>query len=309
MPWLQVTLTTERGTAPLIEAALHSAGALAVTLEDAGDQPELEPPTGASPLWPTVRVTALFDQEAGTRCRAEGLASLLSPRLAAPPAFEQVADRCWERVWMDAFTPTRFGRRLWICPRGQRARAPDGVVVTLDPGLAFGTGHHPTTALCLRWLDAAPLDRAVLVDYGCGSGILAIAALKLGAARAVAVDHDPQALEATVVNAAENRVADRLLVCAPGDCPETGVDLLVANILAAPLVELAARFAGLVRPGGSLALSGVLRDQADAVWRAYSPHFELSRVQTDDGWALLDGRRRCAGPTTLVEAPSRPGPG
>jgi ribosomal protein L11 methyltransferase len=168
----------------------------------------------------------------------------------------------------------------------------DYVVVNLDPGLAFGTGHHPTTALCLRWLDAAPLTGATLMDYGCGSGILAIAALKLGAKSVIAVDHDPQALEATAANAHENQVAARLLVCAPDERPCTVVDHLIANILAGPLVGLSQDFAALVRPGGRLALSGLLEDQVPALRQAFSPWFELGRELVEDGWALVDGQRR-----------------
>ena len=197
----------------------------------------------------------------------------------SPPVVEHIEDRPWERVWLDEFAPTRFGRRLWVCPRGQAPDpaeiGPDTVIVELDPGLAFGTGHHATTALCLEWLDALDLTGKTVLDYGCGSGILAIAALRLGAALAVAVDHDPQALEATRDNAAENGVADRIQVYAPEDQPRLTADVLVANILAGPLVELAPRLAELVAPGGALALSGVLEEQAPEVAAAYSPHFDL----------------------------------
>jgi ribosomal protein L11 methyltransferase len=292
MPWLQLVLTADREDARLIEAALESAGALAVTMADAADDPLLEPPPGASPLWQAVRLTALFPDESEARRRTVRLADSLAERLTAPPRFGRLVDRCWERAWLDEFAPRRFGERLWVCPRGQQAGAEDGVIVTLDPGLAFGTGHHPTTALCLRWLDRVPLLGATIADYGCGSGILAIAALKLGALRAIAVDHDSQALEATAANAAENGVDDRLLVCPPEELPEAVVDLLVANILAGPLMELAARFAALVRPNGHLGLSGLLEDQVAAVRRVYSPHFGLGPVQSDEGWALMEGRRR-----------------
>jgi ribosomal protein L11 methyltransferase len=292
MPWLQITLTTDRERAPSVEAALEDSGALAVTLQDAGDEPQLEPAPGAQPLWRQVRVTALFDDGHETRRRAEALVGSLGSQLSAPARFGQLGDRPWERAWMDDFRPTRFGRRLWVCPRGQLVAAPEAVVVTLDPGLAFGTGHHPTTALCLRWLDAAPLRGTVVMDYGCGSGILAIAALRLGAERAIAVDHDPQAREATAANAAENRVADRLLVRAPGDSPEAIVDVLVANILAGPLAQLEPRFAALVRTGGHLVLSGLLEDQVAGIARAYHGRFDLEDEQCDDGWALLSTRRR-----------------
>ena len=295
MAWLQVRLSTDPERAPLIEAALDSAGALAVTLDDAGDDPQLEPPPGALPLWEMVRVTALFPDEPGVREQVEVLADQLAAALAAEPVIERLEDRPWERAWLADFRPTRFGARLWVCPRGQAPEDPDAVVVELDPGLAFGTGHHATTALCLEWLDAAPLLGRTLIDYGCGSGILAIAALRLGAARAIAVDHDPQALEATGENAAANAVADRIQICAPADLPNEPEDYLVANILAAPLIELAPRFARLIRPGGQIALSGLLTDHIDAVSAAYQADFALDPPRRREDWILLSGRRRATG--------------
>jgi len=292
MPWLQVTLTTDRERAPFVEAAFESAGALAITLNDAGDEPQLEPPLGTTPLWSEVRVTALFDDDATARPRAEELARSLSGQLIASSLFERLENKIWERVWMDEFVPTRFGERLWVCPRGQFPGKDGSVIVELDPGLAFGTGHHPTTALCLRWLDVTPLQDAAMVDFGCGSGILAIAAIKLGAARAIAVDHDPQALEATTVNALQNGVSERLVICAPADQPAIMADLLVANILAGPLVELAPKLAAQVRPGGPLALSGLLQEQIEEVSRAYLPWFEMAPPQMEDDWVLLAGRRK-----------------
>lgn len=292
MPWLQVIFTTDRERVPLIETALDAAGALAVTLGDAGDEPQLEPAPGATPLWRELRITALFEDDADSRARAKKLAVLLSDQLAAPPLFERLEDQPWERAWMVDFAPTRFGKRLWVCPRGQSPEEDDAAIVELDPGLAFGTGHHPTTALCLRWLDHMDLCGRTLVDYGCGSGILAIAALKLGADRAIAIDYDPQALEATAANATENRVTDRLTICPPEVQPGQASDLLVANILAGPLVELAPRLATLVRPSGYLALSGLLRDQITDVSVAYRPYFDLDDPLIEEDWALLSGRRK-----------------
>jgi ribosomal protein L11 methyltransferase len=291
MSWLQLTLTTDRERAALIEAALEGAGALAVTLGDAGDEPQLEPAPGATPLWSQVLVTALFEDDAESRTRAHALTGSLAAQLVAPPRFERLENRPWERAWMDDFVPSRFGKRLWVCPRGQAPEAEDAVVVELDPGLAFGTGRHPTTALCLRWLDAGNLTGATLVDYGCGSGILAIAALKLGVSRAIAVDHDPQALDATLVNAEENGVADRLQVCSPSEVSGCVADMLVANILAGPLVDLAPILTAMVAPGGRLALSGLLLDQIETVSKAYLPRFSLGRPKVRDEWVLLSGRR------------------
>lgn len=297
MPWLQLHVTLDGSRAPLVEAACAQAGALAVTLSEAGGEAQFEPPPGTTPLWEQVRVTALFAADAESRARAGELARALAIHLAVPPRLESLEDRVWERVWMDEFAPVRFGRRLWVCPRGQlppEAEA-EAVVVELDPGLAFGTGRHPTTALCLRWLDAGPLSGATLIDYGCGSGILAIAALRLGAAQALAVDHDPQALEATAANAQHNGVADRLQICAPGRHADFQADRLVANILARPLIELAPWFATQVRPGGQLALSGLLEEQLGPVVTAYRRDFALAPPQSEDGWILLHGRRREVG--------------
>jgi ribosomal protein L11 methyltransferase len=292
MPWLQVTFYSDRERAPLIEAALENAGALAVTLGDAADEPQLEPPPGTTPLWSRVTLTALFPDEPQALADAQSLSQSLAAVLTATPRIEPLQDQGWERVWLKDFAPARFGRRLWICPRGQPAGDPDAVVVELDPGLAFGTGHHPTTALCLEWLDGADVAGKSVIDYGCGSGILAIAALRLGADRASAVDHDPQALEATRSNTQQNAVADRLLAFSPDDMPDDSVDILLANILAGPLVELASRLATLVRPEGRIALSGILCDQLAQVEEAYDPWFELDAPRTKDEWAILSGRRK-----------------
>jgi ribosomal protein L11 methyltransferase len=296
MPWLQISIEVAQDQAPLVEAVLENAGALAVTLGDAGDDPQLEPPPGAMPLWQGVRLTALFADDAEGRAQVESLTDTLATRGQTPPLVERVEDRVWERVWLDEFVPTRFGRRLWVCPRGQFPdpveAGTDSVILALDPGLAFGTGHHATTALCLEWLDAAQLTGKTLVDYGCGSGILAIAALLLGAARAVAVDHDPQALEATRDNALENGVADRLQVLSSNGLSPMQADFLVANILAGPLVELAPRLTNLVAPGGALALSGILQDQTEQVAAAYAEGFDLEPPRTREDWTLIAGRRR-----------------
>ena len=186
----------------------------------------------------------------------------------------------------------RFGRRLWVCPGGLPAGDPDGIRIELDPGLAFGTGTHPTTALCLEWLESAALDGRSVVDYGCGSGILAIAAAILGAAEVRAVDIDPQALIATDANAERNGVRSRLQITLDHDLPRSGTDVLVANILAGPLVELAPAFAAAVRPGGRIALSGILAGQSNTVTAAYRPWFDIALTATREGWTLLAGQRR-----------------
>ncbi len=256
----------------------------------ADDRPRPPRPRAPTPLWPTVVVKALFDPSTN----ADGIAASLERRLPGTPTprVEVVADKAWEREWLRDFGPMRFGHRLWVCPGGMPAGDADAIRIELDPGLAFGTGTHPTTALCLEWLDSQPLEGATVVDYGCGSGILAIAAARLGARRVRAVDIDPQALIATVENAARNGAGD--IIDATGDplLAPGGADVLVANILAGPLVELAPRFAEAVAPGGRIALSGLLREQADAVTAAYRPCFHIDPARERAGWVLLAGHRR-----------------
>jgi ribosomal protein L11 methyltransferase len=292
MSWLQLVLRVKREQAALIEAALEGVGALSVTFTDDGDEPQFEPPPGTTPLWRQLRLTALFPNEVQSREQIERLTRTIAEGLTAPPRLEELEDRAWERVWLEAFAPTRFGHRLWVCPREQAPPPGSNVVVALDPGLAFGTGHHPTTALCLRWLDGATLDGLRVLDYGCGSGILAIAALRLGASSAVAVDHDPQALEATSANARENGVDGRLRVCTPEALPTLEADLVLANILAGPLVGLAPHLSALTRSGGRLILSGLLADQTTQVRAAYASWFEFAPPQIEQDWVLLSAQRR-----------------
>ena len=290
MPHLQLTIDLgPRDPAPY-EDALFELGAVSVTLQDAADDPVLEPGPGETPLWPTVIVKALFESTTDPVALERALAEALpgGPR----PRFETLADQAWERVWLKDFRPMRFGRRLWVCPGGLTAGDADAIRVELDPGLAFGTGTHPTTALCLEWLDSQDLTGCSVVDYGCGSGILAIAAAKLGAVHVRAVDLDPQALIATRDNAVRNGVAGRLTITGDPALVPRSADVLLANILAGPLVELAPRFATALGSGGRLALSGLLPEQADAVTAAYRPWFHIQSNMTRDGWVLLSGTRQ-----------------
>lgn len=292
MPWLQITVPVRDEQSAVIERRMEASGALAVTLADAADEPQLEPDPGATPLWQAVEVTGLFRDDAEGRRQIQDLSRALRELTDCTPRVTALADQVWERVWLDAFRPTRFGRRLWICPQGQRPADADAVVVDLDPGLAFGTGHHPTTALCLTWLDGQDLRGRTLIDYGCGSGILAIAAIRLGAAHAIAVDHDPQAREATARNAAANGVAAQIEVCTPQRLARVPADLLIANILAGPLIALAPTLTERLPPTAALALSGILREQVDEVAAAYADAFNLAQPQYREEWALLTGRRR-----------------
>jgi ribosomal protein L11 methyltransferase len=300
MPFLQLTLHIGGADPTPYEDALLAAGATSITLEDAADDPVLEPPPGATPLWPTVKIKALFSSPV----EREEVLSLLRAELPGPlPAarFETLEDRVWEREWLKDFRPMRFGRRLWICPGGRRPPADQlesqpseslSCLIELDPGLAFGTGTHPTTALCLEWLDRAALDGKRVIDYGCGSGVLGIAALKLGAAHVDALDIDSQALTATRDNAERNGVARKLSVQLAANAQLAGTDILIANILAGPLASLAPTFARLVDAGGRLALSGVLREQVESVAHRYAPWFDIAPATYRDDWALIEGVRR-----------------
>lgn len=287
--WLQLTIDCAEAEAPLLELVFGDLGALSVTLGDAGDQPLLETPPESTPLWRHTRVTALFEGDQDPLDLRSSLASFLDPGLLGRLKWEHMEDQIWERVWLDHFKPMSFGRRLWVCPAGESIEQPDAVVIKLDPGLAFGTGTHPTTALCLEWLDAQALAGKRIIDYGCGSGILAIAALKLGATSAVAVDHDPQALIASQENAEKNGVSGRLATYLPDALPHGQFDLLIANILAGPLIELAPVFARLIRPGGGFALSGILTEQQSEVASAYGEFSTLAPSKCLQEWMLLSG--------------------
>ncbi|MBT2969081.1 MAG: 50S ribosomal protein L11 methyltransferase [Candidatus Thiodiazotropha sp. (ex Ctena orbiculata)] len=287
--WLQLSIDCSETEAPLLELVFENLGAGSVTLGDAGNQPLLETPPDSKQLWQQTQVSALFEGDRDPQILRDSLSAFLDPELIARLRWERIEDKIWERVWLDHFKPMAFGRRLWVCPAGESIAQQEAVVIQLDPGLAFGTGTHPTTALCLEWLDAQALAGKRILDYGCGSGILAIAALKLGAASAVAVDHDRQALIASRDNARKNEVSDRLVTCLPGELTDTEFDLLVANILAAPLIELAPDFALRIRPGGHFALSGILEEQQSDVASHYLPFATLAAAKQRQEWMLISG--------------------
>ena len=298
MPWLQFTFYTTKDQAEALAAKLEQAGAQAVSMLDAADQPLYEPPPGATPLWQLTNVLGLFDAESDAQALLEQFRQGWS---GAFPDYRQeiLADQDWERAWMDDFHPMQFGQRLWIVPSWQDAPRQDGVNILLDPGLAFGTGTHPTTRLCLEWLDAHAPEGKMVIDYGCGSGILAIASALLGASQVIAVDNDPQALLATMDNAQRNGVASQILAYLPSEHPHSAVDLLLANILAGPLIELSSKLATLVRTDGHIVLSGILPEQAKEVSDAYARWFEMQPATEQDGWIRLEGRR------LDLEAPSK----
>ncbi len=292
MPWLQVRLAISPEQAETYEDALLAVGAVSVTFMDAEDQPIFEPDLGTTPLWSHTHLLALFEADVDPVTLTAHL-ELITGQPLPEHQIEQIADQDWERSWMDNFHPMRFGQRLWIVPSWHAAPEPEAVNLLLDPGLAFGTGTHPTTALCLEWLDGQDLQDCDLLDFGCGSGILAIAGLLLGARQAVGTDIDSQALEASRDNAGRNGIAaERFPLYLPADMPAQQADVVVANILAGPLVSLAPQISSLVKTGGRLALSGILAEQAEEVRAAYSGNFDLDPTAEKDGWIRISGRRR-----------------
>ena len=305
MPYLELTLHCTEASQPRYENALEDVGALAVTLLDAdadtsNERAILEPGVGETPLWNDLVLTALFPADTNALALLAALEAF-DPGLPWDSAsFRGVEDEDWERAWLDQFQPMAFGARTWIVPWNhdlpEAAQAADAAVVRLDPGLAFGSGTHPTTALCLRWLDGLAaeglLDGRTVLDFGCGSGILALAALKLGAGRAVGVDNDPQAVIATGDNAERNGVQDRLQVYLPSDEPQATYPVVVANILASALDALAEVLATRVQPGGRIALSGILHGQEDELLVRYAPWFEQLETARDDDWMRITGVRR-----------------
>jgi ribosomal protein L11 methyltransferase len=296
MEWQQFVMNLETLDPSSVEEILVRHGAQSVTFSDAGDAPVLEPRPGETPLWNNTRVTGLFDSGVDMAGLLEDLRASLALEQLPDHSLESLADRDWEREWLRDFGPMQFGRRLWVCPAGSEPDQSDTIIVRLDPGLAFGTGTHATTAMCLEWLDAIDLQGRTMLDYGCGSGVLAIAALKLGCKQAHAMDIDVQAVTATRENAAQNDVQDRLMVSASADDIDGEFDVVVANILAGPLVELAAPISERVKPGGQLALSGILSEQAAGVIEAYAPwvDFDEPEFREQDGqtWTRLTGRKR-----------------
>jgi ribosomal protein L11 methyltransferase len=292
LKWTELIFSATPSNTEALEQALLKHGALAITLYDAQDQPILEPPVGTTPLWDDIKLHALFE----TPCDVDVLTYSLQanyPELTIPsPTIKQVADKDWERAWLDDYHPMQFGDNLWVCPSPITPPNPDAVNVMLDPGLAFGTGTHPTTALCLRYLGEQDLTGKTIVDYGCGSGILAIAALKLGAAKAICIDNDPQALTATLDNAQRNGIdAKKLHVFLPDDAPETTCDVLVANILCNPLLSLRDHFSTLLNPNGCIALSGILDTQIEGLAKHYSQQFTLNSPQHDEQWVMVSGQK------------------
>ncbi len=293
MPWIQLKINTTGNDAETLSDALIESGAVSVTFLDTHDNPVFEPLPGETLLWGDTDAIGLYDAETDMAAVIAMLENepLLGKGFAHK--IEQLEDKDWEREWMDNFHPMRFGQRLWICPSWRDVPDPTAVNVMLDPGLAFGTGTHPTTAMCLEWLDGLDLEGKTVIDFGCGSGILAIAALKLGAAQAIGIDIDPQAIQASRDNAQRNGVSERLSLYLPNDQPDNlSADVVVANILAGPLRELAPLISVLPVTGGHLGLSGILASQSQGVADAYQGLFELDPVAEKDEWCRITGVKK-----------------
>ncbi|MDE8808684.1 50S ribosomal protein L11 methyltransferase [Aeromonas hydrophila] len=290
MPWIQIRINATAKTAEKVSNMLLGRGAQAVTFMDAKDVPVYEPMPGETPLWGETEVMGLFDAETDPAPTIAFFQQIFGEDVGYK--VEQLEDKDWVREWMDHFHPMQFGERLWICPSWRGVPNPDAVNVMLDPGLAFGTGTHPTTALCLQWLDGLDLTGKTVVDFGCGSGILGIAALKLGAARVIGIDIDPQAIQASRDNAERNGVADQIELYLPADQPQdVEADVVVANILAGPLRELAPLIAGHGKAGSLMALSGVLESQAPELETIYGQWFEMDPTAVKEEWCRLSGRK------------------
>ncbi|MBA0161950.1 50S ribosomal protein L11 methyltransferase [Pectobacterium versatile] len=295
MPWIQLKINTSGKVAEQLGDVMMESGAVSVTFQDTHDTPVFEPLPGETRLWGDTDAIALYDAETDMNVVIAMLEQEPLLGVGFKHKIEQLEDKDWEREWMDNFHPMQFGKRLWICPSWRDIPDPTAVNVMLDPGLAFGTGTHPTTALCLQWLDGLDLEGKTIIDFGCGSGILAIAALKLGAARAIGIDIDPQAIQASRDNAQRNGVSERLELYLPKDQPaDLSADVVVANILAGPLRELAPLISDLPRAGGYLGLSGVLATQAEGVAEAYADKFTLDPVAEREEWCRITGQRRAS---------------
>ncbi|UAB70151.1 50S ribosomal protein L11 methyltransferase [Vibrio sp. SCSIO 43132] len=294
MPWIQIKLNaSDKNAERISDMLMEETGALSVTFLDAKDTPIFEPLPGETRLWGETDIVALYDAEIDAK---QVLAQISASGLLEEGfahKVEQLEDKDWEREWMENFHPMQFGKRLWICPSWRDIPDPTAVNVMLDPGLAFGTGTHPTTSLCLEWLDGLDLEGKTVIDFGCGSGILAIAAIKLGASKVIGIDIDPQAIQASRANAERNGVAEQLELFLPQDQPDNLVaDVVVANILAGPLRELSGVIKGLIKPEGMLAMSGVLDTQAEDVANYYRDELNIDPIVEQSEWCRISGKKK-----------------
>ncbi|CAA9890334.1 methylase for 50S ribosomal subunit protein L11 [Candidatus Methylobacter favarea] len=289
MAWHQISLITDENTAPGLADYFSELGAVSVTYMDAEDQPVYEPAIGATKIWRNTQVIALYEVNAEPALIKTLVYMQFDNNLLHDWRQEELADQEWERAWMDYYQPMKFADKLWVCPTDQQRSEPGTICLTLDPGLAFGTGTHPTTALCLQWLASHELTGKTVIDYGCGSGILAVAAILLGAKKVHAVDIDPQALTATTDNALKNHVQDKIQCFLPDHFSPFQADVVLANILAKPLIDLSRQISNLLVSGGRLVLSGILFDQAEAVMNAYKQNIAFEPPVQQEEWIRLEG--------------------
>ncbi len=293
MPWHQVKVQVPEEQAAFIETTLQELGAVSVTMQDAEDEAVFQLEPGATPLWANTEVTGLFDGGIDIQGMAIALQAKTGLPLQDSLRTETLEDIDWERAWMEDFKPMCFGRRLWVCPSWSTPPEPDAANIMLDPGLAFGTGTHPTTALCLEWVDQQDMQDKMVIDYGCGSGILAIGAILCGAKQVIAIDNDPQAIIACKNNREMNGIApERLQVYLPDTQEHAAADFMLANILSGPLQELTPVLARLTKPGGRIVLSGVLSEQTSELLDSYNEFFQMNAPVTKDEWVRIDGVRR-----------------
>ncbi|MFQ5470339.1 MAG: 50S ribosomal protein L11 methyltransferase [Gammaproteobacteria bacterium] len=290
--WLQIQFDAPPEIAERIADGLEQAGSLSVCLQDCADEPIYEPQSGTTQLWTTTQVTGLFSENVDLDKVLASIKAAL--KLSSLPNHQiiKLADQAWERVWLEDFHPMQFGKRLWVCPGNEAPPDPDAINIMLDPGLAFGTGTHATTALCLEWLDPQSMRDQLVIDYGCGSGILALAAAKLGAKHIWAVDIDDQALLATNENALRNQVNGQISAVSPESLPSIKANCLIANILAAPLIDLVDLFATLILPGGHIILSGILNEQADKITSIYANYFDDLVIKEKEEWIRITAKRK-----------------
>jgi len=296
--WLQIHITVDQAQVDFTETLLLSLGAVSVTLDDAEDQALLEPLPGETPLWNKVIVTGIYQQDDSEQIDVDSLIKFVQEQLPeAPVRFDELEDQAWERAWMDYYEPIQIAEKFWIVPEWLEAPDAEATNIKLDPGLAFGTGNHASTFLCLQWLGSIDLKDKIVVDYGCGSGILGVAALLLGAKKVYATDIDPQAVLATKQNAELNGVLDRLFVGLPeefnAEFKSQQADVLVANILAAPLMALAPEFAKLLKADGEFALAGVIEEQVEDVSGVYQEYFDILNIEKrEENWCRISGKRQ-----------------
>ena len=292
MTWHQISVITTEDLAPRIADFFDKLGAVSVTYMDAEDEPVYEPAIGETKIWSNTEVIALYEMDAEPELIKARLYTQFDAEQLHNFRHDLIEDQEWERAWMEFYKPMKFAEKLWVCPTDQEQYETGTVCLTLDPGLAFGTGTHPTTALCLEWLASHELAGKTVIDYGCGSGILAVAGILLGAKIAHAVDIDPQAITATQSNALKNKVADKVACYLPEQFTPLQADLVLANILAKPLIDMAEQISNLVAPGSQLVLSGILYEQAESVMNAYQKYIIFNPPVQQEDWIRLDGIKR-----------------